>query len=333
MPDQLPPVQNFRVFRGTDFRVANGANLGDDLVCAEDIMLDDIYALEKTAAPVRLALHMSRQAFSVADTTEVGVPDALVFLDAAMTLMSPDGATLDALILVELTDEKLIHASYILPLAPLATKTDYAVVGLSQEGARKVLAQTMCVSFSRGTHITLANGAQTPIEALQIGDRVLTRDAGPQVIRWIGQTTARATGETAPIRIAAGTLNNTHDLIVSPNHRLFIYQRADTVGVGRSEVLVRAKDLVNGTSVTVQDGGFVDYFQILFDDHHIIFAEGIAAESFLVDAQTAPVLPDGVKTSLGEQTAHTTTFSGFDLDPADAGTEDLAEKLRRASQG
>jgi len=333
MQDTPAPVQSFRVFEGTDFRVANGANIGDDLVCAEDVMLDDIYALGTDATPKRLALHMSRQAFFIATTTEIGAPDAQVFLDSTITLMSPNGTTLQAIVLVELSSDARIQASYILPLGPLATKTDYAVVGLSQEDARKVLAQTMCVSFSRGTHITLANGAQTPIEDLSVGDRVLTRDAGPQVIRWIGQTTERATGDMAPISIKAGTLNNTHDLIVSPNYRLFIYQRADTVGVGRSEVLVRAKDLVNGTTVTVLDGGFVDYFQILFDDHQIIFAEGIAAESFLIDAQTAPALPDGVGQALGTKDIHASSLSAFDLDGADHAGQDLADKLRRASQG
>lgn len=331
MQDQPASVQSFRVFPGTAFRVANGANLGDDLICAEDVMLDDVYVLDTSSKAQRLSLHLSRQVFTIAETSEIGTPGAQVFLDASITLMSPDGTTLEALILVELSADRLIHASYLMPLGHLAPKTDYAVVGLSQEDARKVLAQTMCVSFSRGTHITLASGAQTAIEALSVGDRVLTRDAGPQVIRWIGQTTERATGDMAPIRIAAGTLNNTHDLVVSPNHRLFIYQREDTVGVGRSEVMVRAKDLVNGMTVTVMDGGFVDYFQILFDDHQIIFAEGIAAESFLVDAQTAPALPKDV--TLGETRRHADTRAAFDLDAADYADPDLAEKLRRASQG
>jgi hypothetical protein len=50
------------------------------------------------------------------------------------------------------------------------------------------------VRFARGTNITLASGAQIPIEDLKVGDRVLTRDAGPQQIRWIGNTTLRPSG-------------------------------------------------------------------------------------------------------------------------------------------
>ena len=58
-----------------------------------------------------------------------------------------------------------------------------------------------------------------------MGDRVLTSDDGVQAIRWIGVTTLRATGALAHIVIEAGALNNEHDLVVSPDHRLFIYQR------------------------------------------------------------------------------------------------------------
>ncbi|AHD03116.1 hypothetical protein METH_12015 [Leisingera methylohalidivorans DSM 14336] len=49
---------------------------------------------------------------------------------------------------------------------------------------------------------------------------------------------------------------------------------------------------MNGDTVVVLDGGFADYFQILFDRHHIIYAEGIAAESTFLDPVTSPALPE-----------------------------------------
>ena len=51
------------------------------------------------------------------------------------------------------------------------------------------------------------------------------------------------------------------------------------------------RHLVNGTSVYQRAGGFVDYYQLLFDDHQIIYAEGIAAESLLIDPRTRAALP------------------------------------------
>ena len=247
--------------------------------------------------------------------------------------MSPDGQTTDAIVLVEVDGAQSIAAMYLLPLAPIAARVPYRLVKAEREGAGRKFAQVACVSFSRGTHITLASGAQVPIEQLSVGDRVLTRDAGPQAIRWIGQSTVRATGDFAPILIRAGVLNNENDLLVSPDHRLFVYQRSDQIGVGQSELLVKARHLVNGDSVTVQDGGFVDYFQILFDRHHIIYAEGIAAESMLIDARTRSALPPELVTKLqkilpdhGKRSDH-----GLDVQKALLDRPDAIDLLRRAS--
>ena len=80
----------------------------------------------------------------------------------------------------------------------------------------------------------------------------------------------RAVGDFAPIVIKAGTLNNTNDLTLSPDHHLFIYQHRDALGAGRSEVLVKARHLVNGDTVIQQDSGLIYYFKILLDKREII---------------------------------------------------------------
>ena len=162
-------------------------------------------------------------------------------------------ADAEVLVLVEVDDAGCGHR-----LCPAAGAADprmgYALVGIDRDTARQKFAQVACVSFSRGTHITMASGAQKPVEELAVGDTVLTRDDGPQPVRWIGQSTLRAVGEFAPIRIRPGTLHNERDLLVSPDHRLFIYQRFDALGAGRHEVLVRARHLVNGDTVVRQSG-------------------------------------------------------------------------------
>ena len=112
-------------------------------------------------------------------------------------------------------------------------------------------------------------------------------------------------GEFALIGITKGALQNENDLLVSPDHRLFVYQREDKLGAGRSEVLLKVRHLVNGSTVYQRDGGFVDYFQLLFDDHQIIYAEGIAAESLLIDPRTRTAVPDQVRTS-GDSHGHRT---------------------------
>lgn len=287
------PAQSVPVYPARAFRVTNGANLGDGIAPMDELMLDDIYGLSPDAQPCRLGLEVLADGmFNVAGDTDCGRPGHALHLDCALSLMSPDGMTTDAIVLVEVDTDGNIADIYLLPLAPLAAKTDYTLVGMDGDNARQKFAQVTCVSFTRGTHITLASGAQMPIEELKVGDRVLTRDDGVQQVRWIGQSTVRAVGDFAPIVIRAGTLNNENDLVVSPDHRLFVYQRRDEIGAGQPELLVKARHLVNGDTVFVQEGGFVDYFQLLFDRHHIIYAEGIAAESMLLDPRTRPALPE-----------------------------------------
>lgn len=322
------------VFRSADLTVVNGANLGDALSFADELLPSDVYALSPGAQMTRLSVRpFPDETLKIAPDTGTGQPGAALFLDCCLTFMSPDGQTTEVLVLVEVDDKGDAVEIYALPLAALRVKTDYALVTVDRDSTRAKLAELACVSFTSGTHITLANGAQKSIEDLAVGDRVLTRDDGPQEIRWIGQSTVRAVGEHAPIIITAGTLHNEHDLIVSPEHRLFIYQRSDALGAGRSELLVRARHLVNGTTVMRQDGGFVDYFQLLFDSHQIIYAEGIAAETLLIDPRTRPALPAELAEKLSEtlnshgQKAH----MGYEVQESLLNRPDAAELLRRAS--
>lgn len=292
-------AQSIPVYQAIDLTVVNGANLGDPISFADELDLDDLYELRADAHPYRLSLTVDEDdRFTIAPDTVLGRPGARLYLDSCLTMMSRNGRTAELLVLVEVDGQGHVADVYALPLAPLAPRMGYALVGINRETARRKFAEVACVSFSRGTQITMASGAQTPIERLRIGDRVLTRDDGVQQVRWIGQSTVRAVGDFAPIRIRAGALHNENDLLVSPDHRLFIYQRSDAVGAGRHEILVRARHLINGDTIVQEDGGFVDYFQLLFDEHQIIYAEGIAAETLLIDPRTRAALPEGVTADL-----------------------------------
>lgn len=322
--------QSLPVYRAESFVVTHGANLGDPLSHADELMLDDVYQLSLTAIPEHLTLNTSAHAvLTVAPDSTVGQTGATIHLDCALTLMSPDGQITDALVLVEVDDAGDIDGIYLMPLSPLVPRTSYALVGIDRDSAQAKFAHLSSARFTRGTHITMSSGLQTPIEDLSVGDRVLTRNDGAREIRWIGQSTVRAVGEFAPICIRAGALNNMHDLIVSPDHRLFIYQRQDRLGAGRSELMIKARHLVNGESVTVQDGGFVDYFELVFDTHQVIYAEGIAAESMLIDTRSEPVVPHEVTAKLPDSTDG--GLSGFDVTETLLDRPDATEILRRAS--
>lgn len=327
-------VQSIPAYPAEQFQVEIGANMGDSLSVLDELMLDDIYQLTPGTKPRRLALASGADgSVYVAQGTELGTVGAQLHLDCALTLMPHSGDNIEALVMVEVDQDGLIAAIYLLPLAPMQAQHSYTLVRAEQDSARRKLAQMACVSFTRGTRITMATGAQKPIEDLKPGDRVLTRDEGVQELRWIGQTTSRAVGRMAPVLIRAGVLNNAADLVVSPDHRLMVYQRHDELGAGSPELLVRARDLVNGSDVVVQDGGFVDYFQLLFDRHHIVYAEGIAAESLFLDSMTQPALPDDILARISPtlETGQRRDAHGIEVQKSLLDRPDAVNLLKRAS--
>jgi len=329
-----PSTHTLPVFASDDFRVTYGVAEGDPISFLDELVMDDIYQLRADAkrTPLIYSEDPAAGCFRIAENAATGQPGHALFLDSVITLMARDGTTLEAILLVEVDGTEAVEV-YFLPLATLQPEEDYRLVGGARDKVDAKFGEVAFVSFARGTHITLASGAQAPIEALQVGDKILTRDSGPQEIRWIGETTLRAAGDFAPVVIRAGALFNTRDLVLSPDHRLFIYQRQDRLGAGRAEVLIKARHLINGDTVIRQGGGFIDYFQLLFDDHQIIYAEGIAAETLLVNSRTRAALPRDLTSRMGpdlpghEDRRHLQ----FDLTDDQAQRPDIVNLLRRAS--
>jgi len=136
------------------------------------------------------------------------------------------------------------------------------------------------ICFTPGTNILTQHGERR-IETLEVGDMVLTRDHGMRPIRWIGQRTVRGHGNFAPVTIGASVMDGARcGLTVSPQHRiLFTGYRAELL-FGESEVLIPAKHLIDGRDVIQRDCDEVTYIHIMFDCHEVIYAEGIATESF-----------------------------------------------------
>lgn len=302
MPYDRPdaPAHFVPVYRAGQFRVVDGVNLGDPLSVAGDILLDDAYALGRTARLERLRIQADgNDLYRVDAASGLGTPGNALHLDCVVTLMSQDGDTVDGFVLVEVDNCADISETYLLPIAQLTKKVKYAVVGIDKGAAHQKLAQAACASFTRGTHITTATGTQVPIENLVVGDRILTQDDGVQEIRWIGQNTVRAVGPFAPVRIAAGTFDNERDLVIGPDHLLFSCPHTNMQWGHTHERPVKAKQLINGTTVQTLNGGFVDYFQLLFDSHQIVYAEGIAAETLRINSVTRPALPENISRLLG----------------------------------
>ncbi len=321
---------SFPTYPAQALTVSWGANEKDPMGGLADVVPGDLYRLHRDALPAALAIWDGPEGQEVADGSEVGRPGDRVTLEVCHSVMAPDGTLIDLLVLGVSGEEATTR--HVLPLATLEPRGEYELVASETESAPGRLADIACVSFISGTHLTLAGGAQKPVEELAEGDRLLTRDHGPQPIRWIGQQVQRATGALAPVRIAEGTLNVARDLRLSPHHRLFIWQRRDELGTGRAEVLVKAAHLVNGDTITREEGGFIETYQILFDSHEIIYAEGVAVESLLVTPQTRAALPEDV--APGDNASDRMNAAEIEVqETALEGEEDPATRLTRASQG
>ncbi|CAN0413330.1 unnamed protein product, partial [Hapterophycus canaliculatus] len=128
------------------------------------------------------------------------------------------------------------------------------------------------------------------IEILDPGARVVTRDNGVQVLRWIGRSfqgraVLVAQPNLRPICIRQGALGAnvpSRDLFVSPQHRLLVRSRIAERMFGPDGVLVPAHKLLPLPGVERMAADPVVYLHLLFDRHEIIFAEGCEAESLFL---------------------------------------------------
>lgn len=151
------------------------------------------------------------------------------------------------------------------------------------------------VCFARGTMILTPVG-DVPVESLDVGDMVLTLDAGPQPVRWIGRR-VKVFGHGAhrhqPVVIPAGALGAgrpARTLRLSPQHRVLV--RGEAAGARRAGVLAIAKGLVGRSGIHQDtDCTGIEYFQLLLPRHHVLYAEGLATESFYPGPFALSTLP------------------------------------------
>lgn len=133
--------------------------------------------------------------------------------------------------------------------------------------------------FLEGTLIETVDGPRA-IEDLRQGDMIPTMDSGVQPIRWIASSHIANNPKVAPIRIQEGALGNSCDLLVSPQHRVLLTGWRAELYLGEDEVLVPAIQLVNDQTIRQVPMESFTYYHLLFDTHELIYAGGIASESF-----------------------------------------------------
>jgi hypothetical protein len=153
---------------------------------------------------------------------------------------------------------------------------------------------------------------EVPVEWLETGDMLLTRDRSYQPILWIGRTTLPRNHfeqfmQDIPVRIPAGTLGNNipnHDLEVTGDHRLLIRSLAAELMFSASEVFAPAKAWPEAGLAThcMPDAPYT-LTHILCASHEVIMANGAWVESMFPGPETlrrlSPVDRAGVTGLLG----------------------------------
>lgn len=128
--------------------------------------------------------------------------------------------------------------------------------------------------FRRGTRLLTPNGYK-PVEDFKPDDPIITLAGVRRRVCWVGWRTLDLGGKPAerPVRFAPGALGQgipLRPVYLSPLHAVFI-----------QGVLVPARHLVNGATITEMPHSAVTYYHIELDRHDVLLADGMAAESYI----------------------------------------------------
>ncbi|MGR3272579.1 Hint domain-containing protein [Thalassococcus profundi] len=157
------------------------------------------------------------------------------------------------------------------------------------------------ICFTPGTRLTTPDGF-VRVEDLREGDWVQTKDSGAQQVQWIGSrrmSGARlfAMPRLRPIRIRAGAFGierPDEEFLVSPEHRMVVRGAVAQSLFNTSEVLVAARDLINGSTVVLDSQAReVTYVHLLLPRHEVLFANGVETESFHPASTALTTLAEG----------------------------------------
>lgn len=144
------------------------------------------------------------------------------------------------------------------------------------------------ICFTPGTKIATPDGPRD-VMTLMEGDTVQTQDNGTAEILWIGQRVVsgarmKVMPHLRPVRLMAGALDKDvpdAGLLVSPDHRVVMRGARAKALFNSDEVLVNASDLVNDTTIRrVMNLPHVVYVHMMLAQHEIVFANGVATETF-----------------------------------------------------
>jgi hypothetical protein len=287
------------VYDASAFRCTGGVNRGDALELSDTLCLGDSYRLAVEADALRIELLGAVFLDTIATGYRLAnAPEVLVDLGPTLTMMTQAGG------LTSMRSLMIDGDSFLLPLGAVDLFSPLTIIAQAPDLAPLPLADPTCLAFTRGTRIAVQDGRLVAIEDLKPADKLLTRAGRAASVRAVLSQTVPAIGRATRVVIREGAFANETELVVAADHRLYVPARRSDLDPDGPDRMEPAIKLVNGLTVTADAGGRTEYFQVLLDQHEVIYAEGIPCESFLLtnasragltDALAVQVAASGVK--------------------------------------
>jgi autotransporter passenger strand-loop-strand repeat protein len=131
--------------------------------------------------------------------------------------------------------------------------------------------------YRAGTLIRTDHG-EVPVEALGVGDHVISALGGTPPVIWLGHRRVNCRRhpkphDVWPVRVAAGAFGAhlpRRDLFLSPDHAVYV-----------DGVLIPVRYLINDATIIQEPVNDVIYWHVELPAHDVLFAEGLPAESYL----------------------------------------------------
>ncbi len=160
-----------------------------------------------------------------------------------------------------------------------------------------------------GTLIDTPDGP-LPVEWLEPGYPVMTRDHGAEPTVWIGTTSFRRPDEIEvlrPVHFSEGALGPgipSARLIVSPFHKVLIDDPLLEEAFSSPAMFVTAQDLVGLPGVSQpQDDTPVHFVHVALDFHRVLMSNGVPVESLLVGTAAMAAATPGLRVAYAGRSA------------------------------
>ncbi|MEO9895797.1 MAG: Hint domain-containing protein [Paracoccaceae bacterium] len=178
---------------------------------------------------------------------------------------------------------------------PLVDGVTYEKVSGSNAGASDYSNYMPC--FAKDTWIESCYGL-IRVQDIKAGQMLWTRDAGYQPVKWASCVTVEGKDNLAPVVFAPGTVGNTSELVVSQQHRMWLSDPSHELLFEMPDIFVPAKHLVGMPGVELRPTDEITYCHFMFDQHHVVRANGALSESFFLGKTSVASLESRARTEL-----------------------------------